>query len=615
MEWPKDARPWRWCGKVKPKELRVRVTHKRDLLHVEGEVDIDGHRVAIELLLAAIRQGRRYVVIGPRMFVALTDDLRERLEAASDLLFDGRGALEAGLAAAPVLADLAGDQHPDDADWHRLREDVTRARDLDPAPPTGLRADLRPYQREGFRWLVRLSAWGAGACLADDMGLGKTLQALALLVQRAALGPALVIAPTSVTTNWLAEAARFAPGLRTRPYRGPNRSASLADASPGDLFIAGYGVITRDADVLAATRFSTLVLDEAQALKNATSRRARAVLRLQADFRVALTGTPVENHLGDLWSLFRALSPGLLGTWPQFRDRFATPIERDRSPSQRAALARVLRPFLLRRTKEAVLPELPSRIDVDRLVHLSAAEHELYETARLAAAAALAEAADPGERFAVLGWLTRLRRLACHPRLLDRAWSGPASKLDAFLAIVDELRAAGHRALVFSQFTDHLAIVREALVARGVSLLYLDGSTPVDERARAVESFQRGVGELFLISLKAGGTGLNLTAADHVIHLDPWWNPAVEDQATDRAHRIGQSRPVTVIRLISQGTIEEAVVALHADKRDLAEGLLAGTDTVGRMSTAALIALVRRGNRLDDDDDESEPEPTAGEPS
>jgi SNF2 family DNA or RNA helicase len=555
------------------------------------------------------------VIIGPHMFVALAADLRERLEAARDLIFDGRGGLEAGLAAAPVLAELMDEQPSSDAAWHALRERTSLAHNLDSALPAGLRANIRPYQRDGFRWLTRLAAWGAGACLADDMGLGKTLQTLALLVHRAALGPALVIAPISVTPGWLSECARFAPELRARPYRGSNREALLADARPGDLYIAGYGVVTRD-DALASVHFATLVLDEAQVIKNAVTRRARAVQRLQADFRVALTGTPIENHLGELWSLFRVISPGLLGTWPQFRERFAAPIERDQSAERRAALARVLRPFLLRRTKEAVLPELPPRIELDRLVTLSSAERELYETARLAAAVAIAEATEASERFAVLGWLTRLRRLSCHPRLFDETWTGPSSKLAAFLAIVDELREAGHRALVFSQFTDHLAVVREALTARGISLAYLDGSTPVDARARTVEAFQRGAADLFLISLKAGGTGLNLTAADHVIHLDPWWNPAVEDQATDRAHRIGQTRPVTVIRLIAQGTIEEAVLALHAEKRDLAERLLAGTDTVGRMSADALIELVRRGalradasDTIDEDEADTDGEP------
>jgi superfamily II DNA or RNA helicase len=581
VEWPKDARAWRWVGRATPRELRVHVGRKGDLLSIEGDVEIDGHRVALATLLEAIAQGRRYVVVGSQMFIGLAAELRERLAAAAELLHAGREGLEAGLAAAPVLADLEDEQRATDAAWRSLRERTAAARALDPELPAGLHADLRPYQLEGFRWLARLSAWAAGACLADDMGLGKTVQTLALLVHRAALGPALVIAPISVTSGWISEAARFAPGLRVLPYRGTDREALLSEARPGDLFIAGYGVVTRDLEALAGVRFSTLVLDEAHLIKNIATRRARAVGQLQADFRVALTGTPVENHLGELWNLFRVISPGLLGTWPQFRERFAAPIERDQSAERRAALGRVLRPFMLRRTKESVLPELPPLTELNRLVSLSAAERELYETARLAATTAITAPQTPKQRFAVLGWLTRLRRLSCHPRLFHDAWTGAASKLDAFLALVEELRATGHRALVFSQFTDHLALVREALRARGVSSIYLDGSTPLDERARAVESFQRGEGDLFLISLKAGGTGLNLTAADHVIHLDPWWNPAVEDQATDRAHRIGQSRPVTVIRLIAQGTIEEAVLALHAEKRELAERLLDGTDRGG----------------------------------
>jgi hypothetical protein len=617
VEWPKDAREWRLVGKATPRELRVRVARKGDLLSIEGDVEIDGHRIALATLLEAIALGRRYVVVGPQMFIGLAADLRERLEAAAELLHTGRGGLEAGLSAAPVLADLEDEQSATDAAWRLLRERTAAARALDPELPAGLHADLRPYQLEGFRWLARLSAWAAGACLADDMGLGKTVQTLALLVHRAALGPALVIAPLSVTPGWIAEAARFAPGLRVLPYRGTHREALLSGARPGDLFIAGYGVVARDPDALASVHFATLVLDEAHSVKNIATRRARAVGRLQANFRVALTGTPVENHLGELWNLFRVISPGLLGTWPQFRERFAAPIERDQSVERRAALAQVLRPFMLRRTKENVLPELPPLIELNRLVSLSAAERELYETARLATATAITAAQTPNQRFAVLAWLTRLRQLSCHPRLFHDAWTGASSKLDAFLELVDELRATGHRALVFSQFTDHLALVREALTARGIAIIYLDGSTPLDERAHAVESFQRGEGDLFLISLKAGGTGLNLTAADHVIHLDPWWNPAVEDQATDRAHRIGQSRPVTVIRLIAQGTIEEAVLALHAEKRDLAERLLEGTDVVGRLSADELVELVRRGTMSAitvESSDEDEPDPDS-EPS
>jgi superfamily II DNA or RNA helicase len=611
-EWPEGEEPWRWLGQVTRRELRVRVDGGVDWLGIDGEVEVDGRRVALAELFEAIRRGRRYVIVGPRAFVVLADDLRRRLDAAGDLVFEGREGLRAGRAAAPALADLVGDAPDTGAVWRGLCERSQAARDLVSEVPEGLQADLRPYQREGFSWLARLAAWGAGACLADDMGLGKTVQALAVVVLRAGLGPALVVAPASVTPNWLAESARFAPALRARPYRGPGREALLAGAGPGDLFVAGYDIVARDVEALAAVRFGTLVLDEAQAIKNAATRRARAARKLQALFRVALTGTPVENHLGELWSLFHVVSPGLLGSWPQFRDRFAAPIERDGSAERRAALGRVIRPFLLRRTKEAVLPELPPRIEIDRLVSLTAAEREGYETARLAAATAIAAMGEGSDRIQVLAWLTRLRRLACHPRLFDEAWTGGSSKLDAFLRIVDELREAGHRALVFSQFTDQLAIVREALAARGVRFAYLDGACPVEDRARAVASFQGGEGDLFLISLKAGGTGLNLTAADHVIHLDPWWNPAVEDQATDRAHRIGQTRAVTVIRLIAEGTIEEAVLALHDEKRKLADRLLEGADTVGRLSSEELVALVRRGASAGPASDVGDEEEEAG---
>lgn len=613
VEWPRDAGLWRRMGKATLETLRVRVDHRGDLLRIQGEVEIDGHRIALAVLLEAIAQGRRYVMVGPRMFVSLAADLRARLETVRELIFGGRNGLEAGLGAAPELAEMTDETTAPHAAWRALRARTLAARTLEPELPAGLRAQLRDYQREGFRWLARLSGWAAGACLADDMGLGKTLQTLALLLHRAELGPALVIAPVSVTSGWISESARFAPALRVQPYRGGQRSGLLAGLRAGDVLVAGYGVVVRDADALAGVRFSTLVLDEAHMIKNSSTRRARAVGRIDADFRVALTGTPVENHLGELWSLFRVISPGLLGTWPQFRERFAAPIERDHSVERRVTLGRVLRPFLLRRTKEAVLPELPPLIELDRLVALTAAEREFYETARLAAANAISEVTTASERFAVLGWLTRLRRLSCHPRLVHEAWTGPSSKLSALLALVEDLREAGHRALVFSQFTDHLALVQEALKARRITFLYLDGTMSVDERHRSVEEFQRGAGDLFLISLKAGGTGLNLTAADHVIHLDPWWNPAVEDQATDRAHRIGQARPVTVIRLIAQGTIEEAVLALHADKRALAEGLLDGSDAVARMSANELLELVRRGTSagdtggLDEEvDDESE---------
>ena len=596
VEWLEPDKRLQLLGSAKAKELRVRVADRRDWFGVEGEVEVDGVAVTLATLLEAVRKGRRYVRVGPGKFAAIEEDLRRRVARAGDVLHAGRKGLEVALPGVAMLAELTTDPRQIEG-ASRFRDILGRlehARTLEPALPEGLTAELRPYQAEGFRWLMRLAAWGAGACLADDMGLGKTVQALAVLLARAERGPALVVAPTSVGQNWVDEAARFAKGLRVRLYRGPGRAALLGEARAGDVLVTSYAVAVRDAGALAKMRFATLVLDEAQAIKNALTRRARAIAGLDAELSVALTGTPVENHLGELWSLMRVLTPGLLGSWDHFRDRFATPIERGRDQARSAALARVLKPFVLRRTKAEVAPELPERAEIQRMVEPSPAERRLYDAARRAALEALASG-EGDARFALLAALTRLRLLACHPRLHDDGSPVASSKLAALLEIVEELREGGHRALIFSQFTSHLALVREALDARRITFAYLDGATPAEDRARRVAEFQAGGADLFLISLKAGGTGLNLTGADYVIHLDPWWNPAVEDQATDRAHRIGQTRAVTVIRLVTRGTIEEAVLALHGEKRALAASVFDGGQSPGRLSTEELADLIRTG--------------------
>ena len=607
-EWPEQLRV---IGTATRKSLQIRIGKSRDWFGVTGGAEIGGAVVPLAVLLAAARARRRFVRLSSGQLLVLARDLRERLAAADDLLFEGPKGVEAPLTAASALAGLVEDEG-------QLRADVAcsahlarlRAADvLDPEVPKALVAELRPYQREGFRWLARLAAISAGACLADDMGLGKTIQALALLVLRRELGPALVVAPTSVGPNWLDETTRFAPSLRTISYRGARRREELARLGPGDLVITSYDIVVRDADDLAPIPFSTIVFDEAHTLKNAASQRAQAARRLTGDFRLALTGTPVENHLGDLWSLFRVLIPGLLGSWERFRDRFAAPIEQDGDRDRREALARVVRPYMLRRTKGAVAPELPPRTDTVRYVDLLPPERALYEAERLRSIADLDRAEEGDKRFRILAAMLRLRQLACNARLVDPDATLPSSKLAAFLEVVDGLREGGHRALVFSQFTSHLALVRGALDDRAVRYLYLDGSTKVVDRAALVRRFQYGEAELFLISLKAGGTGLNLTAADYAVHLDPWWNPAAEDQASDRAHRIGQDRPVTVIRFIARDTIEQAVLALHADKREIADSLLAGSELAGKLSAAELVALMRGGGTQGSE----EPEPCAFE--
>jgi SNF2 family DNA or RNA helicase len=336
-----------------------------------------------------------------------------------------------------------------------------------------------------------------------------------------------------------------------------------------------------------------VVLDEAQVIKNAATKRSQAAMALTADFKMIASGTPVENHLGELWNLFRFINPNLLGSKEQFATRFSHPIERG-DKNARAHLKKLIQPFILRRTKTQVLSELPSRTEINLQVELSDEERHLYEALRQEAVDKIAEI-DPssGQSMQVLAEITKLRRFCCHPNLVLKNAHIQGSKLAVLQHTIAELLDNQHKALVFSQFVDHLAIVRAWLDEQGIAYQYLDGSTPAIERKKRVDAFQAGQGDIFLISLKAGGTGLNLTAADYVIHLDPWWNPAVEDQASDRAHRMGQQRPVTIYRLVTQDTIEEKILALHKEKRDLADSLLDGGDMAARLDTAALLQLLK----------------------
>ncbi len=594
-EWRHDSeRRLQLVGEARPEALSARVKKGRDWFELEGTVSLDGDRIKLADVLEAMRRGHRYVRLDLQRWLRIERSLQERLEKLSHAVHASRGKLELSLHAAPAMRDLASIAADVEADaaWQAVMRKLSTAEQIEPEVPAAFAAELRPYQREGFAWMCRLCAFGTGGILADDMGLGKTVQALALLALRQRLGPQLVIAPTSVCFNWRRECERFAPTLRVRDW-----SEAGETLEPGDLVIVSYGVATRDRERLSAHAFATLIVDEAQAVKNPATARAQAVRAIQAEVRFGLSGTPIENHLGELWSLMRIVAPGLLGSWDQFRKNFLSPIEKDDHARRRQMLAELVRPFILRRTKAEVLPELPGRTEIRIDVTPSAEERELYETARLEAITSLARTSinvRTDARFQVLAAITRLRLLACHPKLYDPASTLTGSKLEAFLRLVDELRENRHRALVFSQFTRQLALVREALDARGVAHHYLDGATPPAERARAVDAFQAGERELFLVSLKAGGMGLNLTAADYVVHLDPWWNPAVEEQATGRAHRLGQTRPVTVYRLVTSGTIEEQILALHRDKRDMIAGVLDDNDAAARLSLDELRALLER---------------------
>jgi len=394
----------------------------------------------------------------------------------------------------------------------------------------------------------------------------------------------LVVAPTSVTGNWLQEAQRFAPSLSMTNYAQSSeaRQSVLKAVGAFDVVVISYGLLLNDIEKLQQVHWHTVVLDEAQAIKNAATGRAKAAKKLKADFRIVTTGTPVQNNLMDLHSLFSFLNPQLLGSEAAFRKRYALPISRDQDAHAREQLQQLVSPFLLRRNKREVLRELPARTELRLDVTLSPEEATLYETVRKEALTSLAEGSSSEnaaqQKMIILSYLTRLRRLCCNPILIAPDWKGRMSKLEVFADTLSELIASGHKALVFSQFVDHLKIVEQHLKDEKISYQYLDGSTPAKQRTKRVSAFQAGEGDVFLISLTAGGTGLNLTAADYVIHLDPWWNPAVEDQASDRAHRLGQQRPVTIVRMVTSGTIEEQIQQLHGTKRELADSVLAGTD-------------------------------------
>lgn len=599
-------------------QLAVAVRKGQDWFGLSGGLQVDELEIALGALLDQVRRGGDFVRLRGNDFVRLDARLRERLAALEE------GRQGGGLGLLPSLDALAelGARVDGDADWKAEEVRIRGVLAWEPPLPQGLRATLRPYQLRGFRWLARRARLGCGAILADDMGLGKTVQTIALLLHCADEGPALVVAPTSLGPNWQAELDRFATGLRVLDFRGPRRARMLRDLGPRDVVVTSYALAAREAapgGALDGRAFSTLVLDEAQALKNAETQRHRAVARIRRQRAVLLTGTPVENREEDLWSLMTFVRPGVLGSRAAFRELLAGGDDAVPEPARLAAgrsrIAQRVAPFILRRRKASVARELPPRtVQTVELVP-SAAEAARYRRAQVAAIARLrqnhAAQNDHAARFDVLAALTRLRQLACHPGLVDPTWTGRSTKLDHVLEQCLEGAECGHRILVFSQFTRFLTVVREGLEHRGLEPALLVGTMGPRARQRAVERFQSGQTPVFLLSLLAGGTGLNLTAADRVIILDPWWNPAAEAQAADRAHRIGQERPVHVLRLVTAGTIEARVHRLQDAKRSMVRTLLgspsssiaeAGSSELREALVSSLLGRLDHEAGLDEDD-------------
>ncbi|SJM92739.1 DEAD/DEAH box helicase [Crenothrix polyspora] len=597
LEWPKGKKI-HISREAGLKQVQFSVRKEKDWFSIEGSLEIAEQEVLDMQRLMALLNGSssRFLKLEDGQIIALTRELRQRLDDLVGLGDVQKDKVRFHPLAAQALDDItAGMRISASKPWQDQLKRLNEVGDLNPKIPSTLQGELRDYQREGFQWMTRLAHWGAGACLADDMGLGKTIQALALILSRAPNGPTLIIAPTSVCINWLEECQHFAPTLNAYQFGSGDRQAMLDNAGPFDLVVCSYGLLQSEGERLAEKRWHTLVADEAQAIKNALTKRSKAAMALQADFKLVTTGTPIENHLGELWNLFNFINPGLLGTLTKFNERYAQAIENNQDKVVQQRLKKLLRPFILRRLKNDVLKELPPRTELTLHVELSPEERTLYEALRRNAMQTMMEPTGQAghQQLRVLAEIMKLRRACCHPRLVMEESTIASSKLEAFEELVDELLANRHKALVFSQFVGHLTLIRERLDKKGISYHYLDGSTPVPQRKLAMNAFQAGDGDLFLISLKAGGTGLNLTAADYVIHMDPWWNPAVEDQASDRAHRMGQKRPVTIYRLVAKDTIEDKIVELHKHKRDLANSLLEGGEVSGKMSVEDMMALIK----------------------
>jgi superfamily II DNA or RNA helicase len=562
-------------------------------LHVRGDdFDVtfrtkDGGSADASVVLRAWNTGASMVPLLEGGWASLPEGFLDRHGTLLSDLLAARAATESKRLPASAVIDLAKLCEALEVDgppsFEGLRPLVENFDGIPEAPlPSDLQADLRPYQRVGVNWLSFLRSAGLGALLADDMGLGKTLQALCAMQ-----GRTLVVAPTSVVHNWVAEIRRFRPGLSFNLYHGPKRSLD-ADA---DVTLTTYALLRIDADKLTGVEWDTLVLDEAQSIKNPDSQVAQAAYGLRAAFRVAMTGTPVENRLDELWSQFHAIHRGLLGSREDFRDRIVRPIL-DGDKGATARLRERIRPFVLRRRKAEVAPELPPRTDIVLRCELGETERALYESIRGATVPSVVEKLrEGGNVMAALEALLRLRQAACHPGLLPGQEADSSAKVELLLEMLEHAREDGHKALVFSQWTSLLDRMEPHLERLSLPFVRLDGSTR--DRESVVRTFQSEEGPpVMLVSLKAGGTGLNLTAADHVFLLDPWWNPAVEDQAADRTHRIGQERPVMVYKLVAKDTVEERILELQEHKRALAGAALDGGEAAAGLTRDDLLALL-----------------------
>ena len=572
----------------KPILMHARVSSGVDWLNVKINYESEGVGVDREELERCLREGKKFVRLSDNSFAPFDGEkVQAMIDREIELITAAGKSGKIPLSQAGRVQELLNQATSATvaASTKQLFQKLSSIDEIKAAKkPKGLKATLRPYQEQGLSWLHFVHELGSGGVLADDMGLGKTVQTIALLLslkqeKKTKALKVLIVAPTSVVTNWVREIERFGPSLTTALWHGAGRREQIAELESANVIITSYALLRRDIDLLKKLQLDYAILDEAQNIKNPLSATAAAAKELDAERRLALIGTPIENRLSEIWSIFEFVSPGLLGPLQKFEEKFARPIDNGDS-KQAARLRAVIHPFILRRTKNEVAKDLPPKIEVDKIIDLAPDQKAIYlQVLREVRAQVMGEVERVGvakSQLHILAGLTKLRQAACDPRLLGlpREFSHDDSdKLAALRELVDEAESGGHKVLIFSQFVTMLKLVRDALDEDKVRYEYLDGSTM--DRAERIERFQSDpTVSVFLISLKAGGSGLNLTAADTVIHFDPWWNPAVEDQASDRAHRIGQKKVVTVYRLVAAGTIEEKILQLKQKKKDLVASVL-----------------------------------------
>lgn len=589
VAWP-EGQKIRYGGIMRVNLGNINFNPKTNWFEMQGNIQLANQKISIGELAKIAKTADKdgFVLVDGDMYMKMTDALRKQIENLNTVLIKNNTAISryhVGKLAEILNSGELGNST--NQVYKGLLSTMQEAYSADYPIPEGLNATLRDYQKEGFKWMSRLIAWDAGACLADDMGLGKTIQAIAVLLSKSGDGPSLVVAPKSLVYNWKEEIERFAPGLSPLVITDKNElMTGWKDYKEGTVVICTYGFLTSNGEDITKGDWNIVCLDEAHQIKNRATKVSKVVMDLKCKGRIILTGTPVQNNLSELWNLFQFINPGLLGPYNDFYNTFAS------NDEQKEKLRSTVQPFILRRTKEQVMSDLPVKLEVDYMVQMNDAELLRYEEWRSKIEASLLDSDFNDVNVSVLASLTKLRMASCSIALQEPNWELASSKTSELMRIVKAITKEDNSILIFSQFTSYLDEIRNHLSSEGFTCCYLDGGTSLKERQKVLNEFQNGQQKIFLVSLKAGGVGLNLTAANYVILTDSWWNPAIESQAMDRAYRIGQERDVTVIRMISSNSIEEKILALHSHKRQLSDDIMIGTASSHKLTYEDVLELV-----------------------